>query len=89
MYWYQDCFDLIDAAFDFLESNEMYGDIDEFAFEVGEVLFKRGEVARSSKYYQKVIMAKKQIQKGEMINETQIDNLLISHTHGGGVFSNN
>lgn len=38
LYWYQDCFDLIDAAFDFLESNEMYGDIDEFAFEVGEVL---------------------------------------------------
>ncbi|WP_458117770.1 response regulator aspartate phosphatase [Bacillus sp. PK6-026] len=89
LYLNQDCFDLIDAAFDFLESNEMYGDIDEFAFEVGEVLLKRGEVARSSKYYQKVVMAKKQIQKGEMINETQIDNLLISHTSGGGVFSNN
>ncbi|TWJ39831.1 hypothetical protein CHCC5027_1412 [Bacillus paralicheniformis] len=41
MYLNQDCFDLIDAAFDFLESNEMYGDIDEFAFEVGEVLFGR------------------------------------------------
>ncbi|POO77859.1 tetratricopeptide repeat protein [Bacillus sp. MBGLi97] len=89
LYLNHDCFDLIDAAFDFLESNEMYGDIDEFAFEVGEVLLKRGEVARSSKYYQKVVMAKKQIQKGEMINETQIDNLLISHTHGGGIFNNN
>ncbi|MDE1393863.1 tetratricopeptide repeat protein [Bacillus paralicheniformis] len=88
LYLNQDCFDLIDAAFEFLESNEMYGDIDEFAFEVGEVLLKRGEVARSSKYYQKVVMAKKQIQKGEMINETQIDNLLISHTSGGGVFNN-
>ncbi|MCU4666575.1 hypothetical protein ABE321_07190 [Bacillus paralicheniformis] len=82
MYLNQDCFDLIDAAFDFLESNEMYGDIDEFAFEVGEVLFKRGEVARSSKYYQKVIMAKKQIQKGEILNEKQIDDILISHTNG-------
>ncbi|MBS4161740.1 tetratricopeptide repeat protein, partial [Klebsiella pneumoniae] len=49
LYLNQDCFDLIDAAFEFLESNEMYGDMDEFAFEVGEVLLKRGEVARSSK----------------------------------------
>ncbi|WP_186439824.1 hypothetical protein [Bacillus paralicheniformis] len=41
-----------------------------------------GEVARSSKYYQKVIMAKKQIQKGEILNEKQIDDILISHTNG-------
>ncbi|GLI90983.1 hypothetical protein ANABIO4_43640 [Bacillus subtilis] len=59
LYLNQDCFDLIDAAFDFLKSNEIYGDIDGFAFEVGVVLLKRREVARSSKYYQKVLMAKK------------------------------
>ncbi|MEC0719477.1 hypothetical protein P8882_04290 [Bacillus haynesii] len=71
---------------DFLESNEMFGDVDEFAFEVAEEFLKRGEVARSSKYYQKVVMARKQVQKGEMLSEAQIDDLLISHTNGLGVF---
>ncbi|MCY7912577.1 hypothetical protein [Bacillus haynesii] len=65
----------------------MFGDIDEFAFEVGEVLLKRGDIARSSKYYKRVVAARKEIQKGELISEAQIDNLLVSHPNRVGYFS--
>ncbi|MEC0250551.1 hypothetical protein [Bacillus halotolerans] len=45
----------------------MYGDIEEFGFEVAEVFQKKGDTTRSSKYYKEVILAKNQIQKGELI----------------------
>jgi len=87
LYLSEECYDLIDEAFDFFESREMFGDIDEFAFEVGEVLLKRGDIARSSKYYKRVVAARKEIQKGELISEAQIDNLLVSHPNRVGYFS--
>lgn len=60
----------------------MYGDIEEFGFEVAEVFRKKGDMERSSKYYRQVILAKNEIQKGEMISETQVDSLVTSGNAG-------
>ncbi|MFP3421462.1 Rap family tetratricopeptide repeat protein [Bacillus sp. SIMBA_154] len=76
LYLTDGCYNLIDESFDFFLARKMYGDIEEFAFEVAEVFRKNGDLERSAKYYREVIFAKNQIQKGDMISETQIGNLI-------------
>ncbi|EME74098.1 tetratricopeptide repeat protein [Bacillus sonorensis] len=85
LYLTEGCYNLIDESFNFFLSRKMYGDIDEYGFEVAEIFRKNGDSDRSSKYYREVILAKNQIQKGEMISETQIDNLIVG---SGGGFGN-
>ena len=82
LYLTDKCYNLIDDSFSYFVSHKMYGDIEEFGFEVAEVFQKKGDTTRSSKYYKEVILAKNQIQKGEMISETQI-NSLINDSHTG------
>ncbi|QWQ28422.1 tetratricopeptide repeat protein [Bacillus sp. JNUCC-22] len=76
------CYNLIDNSFCFFSTHKMYGDIEEFGFEVAEVFRKKGDAERSSKYYRQVILAKNEIQKGEMISETQVDSLVTSSNIG-------
>ncbi|ATH94155.1 tetratricopeptide repeat protein [Bacillus glycinifermentans] len=86
LYLKEGCYNLIDESFSFFRERKMYGDIEEFGFEVAEVFQKKGDTDRSAFYYRQVILAKNQIQKGEMIYETQIDDLIIGSDSGVGYY---
>lgn len=86
VYLKEGCYNLIDESFSFFRERKMYGDIEEFGFEVAEVFQKKGDTDRSAFYYRQVILAKNQIQKGEMIYETQIDDLIIGSDSGIGYY---
>lgn len=86
VYLEEGCYNLIDESFSFFRERKMYGDIEEFGFEVAEVFQKKGDTDRSAFYYRQVILAKNQIQKGELIYETQIDDLIIGSDSGIGYY---
>ncbi|WP_302182905.1 Rap family tetratricopeptide repeat protein [Bacillus nakamurai] len=86
LYLEEGCYNLIDESFSFFRERKMYGDIEEFGFEVAEVFQKKGDTDRSAFYYRQVILAKNQIQKGELIYETQIDDLIIGSDSGIGYY---
>lgn len=88
LYLKEGCYNLIDESFSFFRERKMYGDIEEFGFEVAEVFQKKGDTDRSAFYYRQVILAKNQIQKGEMIYETQIDDLIIGSDSGIRYYGN-
>ncbi|MEC1264176.1 tetratricopeptide repeat protein [Bacillus subtilis] len=72
-------YDLINEAFAYLESRKMYADIENYAIEIAEFFSERGNLHLSNEYYRMSITARKEIKKGEIINENQPDSLYSGH----------
>lgn len=60
----------------------MFADIEEYAHEVAEFYYEKGNSSLSNEYYRKVIAARKEIRKGEIIHEEKNDCLINDDFNG-------
>ncbi|RHJ06982.1 response regulator aspartate phosphatase RapI [Bacillus sonorensis] len=66
---------LIKNAFSYLASRKMFADVENFSIEVADYFHEQGNLMLSNEYYRMSIEARREIKKGEIIDENQPDSI--------------
>lgn len=61
--------DSVKESFEFFEKKSMYADIEEYGVTVAEFLERKDMLHDSIEFYRRVVDARRQIQRRDMINE--------------------
>ncbi|MFN2747238.1 MULTISPECIES: response regulator aspartate phosphatase [unclassified Bacillus (in: firmicutes)] len=61
--------DMVKETFQFFEKTKMYPDMEWYSILVAELLSSREKYEEAGEYYRKAIAARRQIQRGELLNE--------------------
>ncbi|ARW09075.1 Rap family tetratricopeptide repeat protein [Bacillus atrophaeus] len=69
LYFSNEDVSLINEALDYFESKKLFADIEEYAKEVADFFYQKGKSSLANEYYRKVIAARNEIRKGEIIHE--------------------
>ncbi|MCY8486363.1 tetratricopeptide repeat protein [Bacillus atrophaeus] len=73
LYFSNEDVSLINEALDYFESKKLFADIEEYAKEVADFFYQKGKSLLANEYYRKVIAARNEIRKGEIIHEEKND----------------
>ncbi|MCY8504905.1 Rap family tetratricopeptide repeat protein [Bacillus atrophaeus] len=73
LYFSNEDVSLINEALDYFESKKLFADIEEYAKEVADFFYQKGKSSLANEYYRKVIAARNEIRKGEIIHEEKND----------------
>ncbi|MEK4313897.1 Rap family tetratricopeptide repeat protein [Bacillus sp. FSL P4-0334] len=82
LYFSDEDVSLINEALDYFQSKKLFADIEEYAHEVAEFYYEKGNSSLSNEYYRKVIAARNEIRKGEIIHEEKNDCLINDDFNG-------
>lgn len=69
LYFSNEDVSLINEALDYFESKKLFADIEEYAKEVADFFYQKGKSSLANEYYRKVITARNEIRRGEIIHE--------------------
>ncbi|MED1741085.1 tetratricopeptide repeat protein [Bacillus swezeyi] len=61
--------EIVRDAFEFFEEKKMYPDMEWYGISIGDSLSQREEILAANEFYRKAIEARKQIQRGEILDE--------------------
>ncbi|MGI6832557.1 Rap family tetratricopeptide repeat protein [Bacillus paralicheniformis] len=61
--------DLVREAFEFFEEKKLYPDMEWYGVCIGDTLTEQGEIRGANEFYRKAIEARKQIRRGDFLNE--------------------
>ncbi|MCT6515330.1 hypothetical protein N0B30_22130 (plasmid) [Bacillus subtilis] len=60
---------LVESGFDYLESKSLYADVEELAIDAATYYNENGRLEESTKFFQKGILARIQIKRGDVLYE--------------------